>query len=262
VRSKRLEIRATPEQKRLIERAAQLRGTSVTDFVVNKLQEAALEIVQETESIRLREEDRKVFFNALIHPPAPSGYTKAAVARYKKQVRRLLEADKKTPQFFFVPLGSAHDRAAFSCKEPRLENYIKTQARQDAGKKVAAVFVMTVDGRAIAGFYTLPQYTIRSGEIPAEIARRLTKHDQIPAILIGRPARDTAFRGTGAGDLLLLNALQRCLALSGQAASWAIVVEAKNERGTAFYKKFGCAAFLSRPLKLFLPIATIEKMFA
>ena len=88
VRSKRLEFRATPEQKRRIERAAQLRGTSVTDFVVNKLQEAALEIVQETESIRLREEDRKVFFNELIHPPAPSRNTKAAVARYKKQVRR------------------------------------------------------------------------------------------------------------------------------------------------------------------------------
>jgi uncharacterized protein (DUF1778 family) len=87
VRSKRLEIRATPEQKRLIERAARLRGTSVTDFVVNKLQEAALEIVEETESIRLREEDRKAFFKALIRPPAPTKYAKAAIARYKKQAR-------------------------------------------------------------------------------------------------------------------------------------------------------------------------------
>lgn len=87
VRSQRLEIRATPEQKRLIERAAQIRGTSVTDFVVNKLQEAAQEIVQESESLRLREEDRKVFFNALMHPPAPKEYAKAAVARYKRQTR-------------------------------------------------------------------------------------------------------------------------------------------------------------------------------
>src|SRR5271154_524707 len=87
VRSQRLEIRATPEQKRLIERAARLRGTSVTDFVVNKLQEAALEIVEETESIRLREEDRKAFFKALIRPPAPTKYAKAAIARYKKQAR-------------------------------------------------------------------------------------------------------------------------------------------------------------------------------
>lgn len=172
-----------------------------------------------------------------------------------------MEADKKKPQFFFEPLGAAHDRAAFSCEEPRLKSYIKTQARQDASKKLAAVFIMTVDGRAIAGFYTLSRYTIRSGEIPEEITRRLTKHDQIPATLIGRLARHTAYRGTGAGDLLLVNALQRCLALSRQAASWAVVVEAKNERGTAFYKKFGFEAFPSRPLKLFLPTATIEKMF-
>jgi uncharacterized protein (DUF1778 family) len=87
VRSKRLEIRATPEQKKLFERAAQIRGTSVTDFAVNKLLEAATEIVRETESIRLHEEDRKVFFSALLNPPAPNRYAKAAVARYKKQAR-------------------------------------------------------------------------------------------------------------------------------------------------------------------------------
>ena len=87
VRSKRLEIRATPDQKKLVERAAQIRGTSVTDFAINKLQEAATEVIQETESLRLREEDRKVFFNALINPPEPNEYAKAAVARYKKQVR-------------------------------------------------------------------------------------------------------------------------------------------------------------------------------
>jgi GNAT superfamily N-acetyltransferase len=173
-----------------------------------------------------------------------------------------LETDKEKLRFFFEPLGSAHDRAAFSCEEPRLENYIKTQARQDVSKKLAAVFIMTFDGRAITGFYALSQYTMRSGEIPDEIARKLTKHDRMPATLIGRLARDTAYRATGAGDLLLVDALRRCLAISRQATSWAVVVEAKNKRGRAFYKKFGFEAFPSRPLKLFLPVATIEKMFA
>jgi uncharacterized protein (DUF1778 family) len=49
-RSKRLEIRTTPEQKRLFERAAKIRGTSVTDFVVNRLLEAATEIIQDSEA--------------------------------------------------------------------------------------------------------------------------------------------------------------------------------------------------------------------
>jgi ribosomal protein S18 acetylase RimI-like enzyme len=169
---------------------------------------------------------------------------------------------KKSQQFFFEPLGPAHDRAAFSCEQPHLERYIKTQARQDASKNLAAVFIVTVDGRAIAGFYTLSHYSIWSADIPQEIKHRLTKHDQLPATLIGRLARHTEYRGTGAGDTLLVDALRRCLALSTQAASRAVVVEAENEGGTAFYRKFGFEAFPGRPLKMFLPTATIEKMFA
>lgn len=170
------------------------------------------------------------------------------------------EAEEK-PKFVFEPLGSVHDRAAFSCEERILENYLKTQARQDVSKKLTAVYTTTVDGKNIAGFYTLSRYSILSGEIPEEVTRKLTKHDQIPVTLVGRLARHTAYRGTGAGSLLLVDALQRCLAISTRAASWAVVVEAKTERGAAFYKRFGFDAFPSHPLKLFLPTVTIEKLF-
>lgn len=87
VRSKRLEIRTTPEQKRLFERAAEIRGTSVTDFAVDRLVEAAREIVQESESMQLREQDRKLFFKTLMNPPAPNDYARAAAAGYKRRVR-------------------------------------------------------------------------------------------------------------------------------------------------------------------------------
>jgi GNAT superfamily N-acetyltransferase len=173
-----------------------------------------------------------------------------------------LEEAKEKPTFLFEPLGSAHDRAAFACGEPILDDYLKTQASQQAKKKIAAVFVMTPDGKAIAGFYTLSQYAILSSEIPEALSRALARYDQIPSTLIGRLARHTAHRKTGVGDLLLADALRRCLEISKQAASWAVVVEAKNESGTAFYKKWGFEAFPGHPLKLFLSTKTIEKMFA
>ena len=172
-----------------------------------------------------------------------------------------MEEVKKNPQFVFEPLGSTHDRAAFACGEPILDDYLKTQASQEAKKKIAAIFVMTANGKAIAGFYTLSQYAILSSEIPETISRKLPKYGRIPATLIGRLARHTAHRKTGVGDLLLADALRRCLEISKRAASWAVVVEAKNESGTAFYKKWGFETFLSHPLKLFLPTKTIEKMF-
>ena len=83
-RSERLEIRTTSDQKRLIERAAQLRGTSVTDFVVSNIQAAAAETIREFESLSLRDKARKIFVKALLNPPEPNEALKAAVARHKQ----------------------------------------------------------------------------------------------------------------------------------------------------------------------------------
>jgi uncharacterized protein (DUF1778 family) len=83
-RTERLEVRTTSDQKRLIERAAELRGTSVTDFVVSTIQAAAAETIREFESLSLRDEAREIFVRALLNPPEPNGALKAAVARHKQ----------------------------------------------------------------------------------------------------------------------------------------------------------------------------------
>ncbi len=163
------------------------------------------------------------------------------------------------PKFGFEPLASVHDRAAFSCGSSVLDHYLKTQARQDSSKRIAAVYIMTPDGKIIAGYYTLSQYAIQSSDVPTAHVGKLTKHAAIPATLIGRLARDLKYRGTG--ELLLMDALQRCMTASRQVASWATVVDAKDDASAQFYKNYGFEVFPSRPLKLFLPTATIEKMF-
>ena len=85
-RRARLEARVTPDQKRLIERAAQLRGTSVTDFVVATAQQAANETIKDFEMLNLRDEARAVFVNAILNPPAPNEAARRAAERYKKHV--------------------------------------------------------------------------------------------------------------------------------------------------------------------------------
>ncbi len=81
-RAERLEIRMTRAQKQNIERAATLRGTSVTDFILNEVQPAATATIRAFESLELRDEDRRVFVEALLHPPKPNEALKAAVARH------------------------------------------------------------------------------------------------------------------------------------------------------------------------------------
>ncbi len=84
----RLEARVTREQKRIIERAAELRGTSVTEFVVVSAQQAATKTIKDFETLSLRGEARKVFVNALLNPPAPNAAAKAAARRYKQRLGR------------------------------------------------------------------------------------------------------------------------------------------------------------------------------
>jgi uncharacterized protein (DUF1778 family) len=72
-------------QKELLQRAAELEGRSLTDFVVSSAQEAARRIIQEHEVMLLNARDREVFVKALLAPPAPNAKLRRAARRYKQQ---------------------------------------------------------------------------------------------------------------------------------------------------------------------------------
>lgn len=171
-----------------------------------------------------------------------------------------MAAQPQKPQFNFEPLGANHDRAAFSCGAAPLDRYLQTQASQDMKRNLAAVFVLTPDGKTIAGYYTLSAYSVSLDKIPEEITRKLTKMPEIPTILIGRLARSSAFRSQGLGEILLTDALKRSLANSKQVASWAVIVDAKNVNASNFYKRYGFIEIPSAPNRLFLPMTTIAKL--
>jgi uncharacterized protein (DUF1778 family) len=82
-KDERLEARVTPDQKRLIERAAELRGSTVTDFVVVSAQQAAADTIRDFETLVLRDQARDVFINAILNPPPPNDAARAAAQRYK-----------------------------------------------------------------------------------------------------------------------------------------------------------------------------------
>jgi len=123
------------------------------------------------------------------------------------------------------------------------------------------VFVLTPDGRTIAGFYTLSQYAVELDVIPEEIAKKLPKYPQAPATLVGRLAVSTQFRGQRLGEKLLMDALCRSFQGSRQLASAAVVVDAKDNRAVAFYKKYGFLELPKVAKRLFLPMGTIEGLF-
>jgi uncharacterized protein (DUF1778 family) len=85
-KEQRLEARITPDQKRLIERAAELRGTTVTEFVVASAQQAAADTIKDFEILTLRDHAREVFVDAVLNPRRPNEAARAAARRYKAQL--------------------------------------------------------------------------------------------------------------------------------------------------------------------------------
>ena len=59
---------------------------------------------------------------------------------------------------------------------------------------------------------------------------------------------------------MLIDALRRSLAASQSVASVAVVVDAKDATGVAFYLRYGFIPFPDQPLRLFLPMKTIAQL--
>lgn len=165
------------------------------------------------------------------------------------------------PRFVIEPLGPKHDRAAFSCRVGALDAYLHRQAGQDLKKRAAVPFVVTPDGKTIAGYYTLSQYAVQLEAIPPEVAKRLPKYPLVPATHLGRLAVNTAFRGQGLGAMLLMDALYRTMLHSREMASAGVVVDAKDADALAFYKKYGFLELPRVARRLFLPMGTVEELF-
>ena len=81
----RLEARITSRQKALLKRAAELRGRSLTDFVVSAAEEEAERVIRSEYVITLATQESAAFAAALLSPPDPSQTLRAAAERYLRR---------------------------------------------------------------------------------------------------------------------------------------------------------------------------------
>jgi GNAT superfamily N-acetyltransferase len=156
-------------------------------------------------------------------------------------------------------LGPHHDRTSFQSGVEELDRYFKVQIGQDARKNMAAPFVLMLPDNTVAGYYTLSSTAVNVGEWPAQTVRKLPRYPLIPATLLGRLAVDRRQQGKGYGRFLLADALFR--AVSSEIASFAVIVDAKDDDARRFYERESFLPFPEQPLKLFRPMADIAELF-
>jgi GNAT superfamily N-acetyltransferase len=158
-------------------------------------------------------------------------------------------------------LSDRHDRERFASGVEALDRYLRQQAGQEARRRVASCFVLVAgDDPAPIGFYTLAATGIALTDLPEALSKRLPRYPIVPATLMGRLAVDARHQGQGHGELLLFDAFTR--ALRNEIASYAFVVDAKDDNAVSFYRRYRFMPLAEGGRRLFVPMAEIAKLFS
>ena len=164
----------------------------------------------------------------------------------------------KAPLYRIEVLSSDHNRAAFSCGVEPLDRYFQTQVTQDIRRHITNCFVaISTETGDVAAYYTMASASIPTPDLPAEERKRLPRYPTMPAVRIGRLAVDIKYRNLGLGRILIMDATAKTL--NAAPASYALLVDAKDDKAESFYQKHGFRNLTDMPCVLFLPLATAQK---
>lgn len=161
---------------------------------------------------------------------------------------------------------AVHERTTFSCGVPALDRYLLSQAGQDQNKHTAACHVLveaTTAGltqRPVVGFVSLANAELPLTNAPPSL-KKITKQPRLPALILARMAVDRQHKGQGLGEFLLKYALKSACEISEVSGCAAVLVDAKDEGVKSFYVKYGFEPLPELPLRLFIPVATVKKLW-
>lgn len=162
--------------------------------------------------------------------------------------------------FVIEPLSDRHDREAFDCGEPALNEFLRRYARQNQARGVSRTFVAVREGEhEVLGFYSLAAGAVAFETIPETLRRRLPRYP-VPVAHLGRLATCRSVQGQGLGEVLLFDALARTLRVAAEIGVVAIDVWAKTDRARAYYQRYGFQPLSDDDLHLYLPLETVRKV--
>ncbi|MBS0262943.1 MAG: GNAT family N-acetyltransferase [Planctomycetes bacterium] len=156
--------------------------------------------------------------------------------------------------------NKAHDRSAFTCGKPVLDDFIRARVSQYEQRRLGKTFVLVPVGeQRVIGYYTLAAGAVAFENLPTAASRKLPKHP-VPVILLARLAIDQSVQAQRLGERLLLDALQRAWDLSNKLVAHAVAVDALDDDAVGFYTRYGFEPLLDNPRHLYLPMTTIAQV--
>ena len=162
-----------------------------------------------------------------------------------------------------------HDRRSFSSGVVQVDNYFQKTANKLVKADNLRVHVMTTTDGDLIGFYGLNAHQIDHVELPHRFSRSRPGHGDIPAVYISMIGVDARYQGQGLGGFLLADALRRILAASehiGVSLALLDILDCGDPDRVArrrdLYLRYGFQALQDAELRLFMPVASIAKLFS
>jgi GNAT superfamily N-acetyltransferase len=154
------------------------------------------------------------------------------------------------------PLDPAtHNRQAFDCGVPALNEYLQRFAEQHRRKGISTAYVLvdTAAPSTILGYYTLSAAEVDADSLTDTDRKRLPRFP-VPCFRMGRLACRADRQGEGLGQLLVGCAVDRCVKAREQVAAHALIVDAKDDTAKRFYEHYGFKTLRGAGLTLYLPL--------
>ena len=163
------------------------------------------------------------------------------------------------PAWHEEPINRKHNRKAFDCGEPALNEFLQRYARKshDLGGAKTFLAIADADNETVLGFYSLAPASLEYARAPEVVRRGLARRD-VPGFRLARLAIDRRMQGQGLGGQLVLAASKRCVLAASEVGGVALVIDAKNERVARWYAGYGAVPTADAPLTLMLPLTTME----
>jgi predicted N-acetyltransferase YhbS len=149
------------------------------------------------------------------------------------------------------PLERGHDRSGFACGEPELDRWLTDHALGAQASGSARVFAST-DGDRVVGYYALAAAQLQASEASERALKGQPKGRPVPAVLLARLAVDMDHQGVGLGRSLLQDAMLRANEAAAELGIRVMLVHAKHERASNWYKRFGFEESPTDPMHLLL----------
>jgi GNAT superfamily N-acetyltransferase len=151
-------------------------------------------------------------------------------------------------------LSDVHDRDAFDCGVPSLNDWLTRQALRAQSSDTARSYVWVGEGSVtVSAYYALAPTEVRRTELTGSVAGGISL---VPGYLLARLALDRSLHGDGLGSWLLYSALEAVVHASHSAGGRIVAVDAIDDRAAAFYAHHGFHPIKNNPHRLVMKMSS------